>query len=598
MKQNQRDNIKKKNSNHKKFNITSALSELESLIGMLYKLQSQEKIFNLLRDNLPKIIPFDTAFIALLNNNNIEYILYSISSIADATGLHQKYFSVDEGYVGYVLKNGDNLITSIDNKHYFSHSIEGILKQFGIESVAIIPVGNPDQIKGALYFGSIHSNVYNQKILIVTKLLSQFLNNVFQYNSIISGFEKRWNQIDVLNKVTHKITSRLNLKELLNSATATIQKNLGYFDVTIFLLSEKKDEALLMAHSGAFSDEDLQGFRLPLGKGIVGWVAQHGVSIIANDVSKDPRYFSFPPYRTNSELAVPIKIENEVIGVLNVEDTKLNSFDENDVIVLQTLSDQLGIAIKNARLYDEILQANAHLTDLDRMKSDFMGIVSHDFRSPLSSMILAAKSLLRDETIKQNKKFKTYLQLILDQSNRLSRLAEDMLSITRLESGQLKLEYKIVNVGRLIQDAISLVKASPLHPIETHIEPNVQFIKGDQAKLRQVLQNLINNAIKYSPKGGKIKIEVNDLPPDDIIMSISDQGIGIPKEYITKLFEKFSRVDVGESRKISGTGLGLWICKEIINGHGGRIWVESEEGKGSTFRFTLKKTPAPDIKMP
>jgi two-component system sensor histidine kinase VicK len=141
----------------------------------------------------------------------------------------------------------------------------------------------------------------------------------------------------------------------------------------------------------------------------------------------------------------------------------------------------------------------------------------------------------------------------------------------------------------LIKDAAALVSFSRRHTLEYFVDSGVSYIKGDQTKLRQVVQNLLSNAVKYSPRGGKIGVRAESFSGDQLLISITDEGIGIPTAQIDKLFQKFSRIDAGEAREIKGSGLGLWISKEIVKAHGGKIWVESEVGKGSTFKFTVKK---------
>jgi len=379
----------------------------------------------------------------------------------------------------------------------------------------------------------------------------------------------------------------LDIEDLLQSTSSAIYNSFGYFDVSIFLFS--REELTLKAHAGTITDFLPEGYSQKAEEGLVGWVAKNGNYALVNDVSQDPRYLVHKYQNTRSELTIPIKIGDEVVGVLNIEDTKLYAFDDTDVIVLQTLADQIASALNNAQLYEKVRNANAKLTELDNLKSEFLGIVSHDFRSPLSSIILAGKSLLKSEEIEKSTRFKEYMQLIVDQANRLIQLAEDTLSITRIESGQIHLQLKIVNIERLIKEAMSLVKLSKRHSIGFSIDPNASFIMGDQAKLRQVIQNLLSNSVKYSPSGGQIFVDVRDVSDDEIQFSITDEGIGIKPEDIDKLFQKFSRVDSGEAQKIKGSGLGLWICKEIIEAHNGKIWIESEYGKGSTFKFTLKK---------
>ena len=320
-------------------------------------------------------------------------------------------------------------------------------------------------------------------------------------------------------------------------------------------------------------------------------MAEHGQPVLANDVTLDPRYMSYQYHNTNSELALPISIDNDVIGVLNVEDTKLHAFDETDVLVLETLCDQIGSAIRNAKLFDEIKKSNQRLMELDRLKTDFVGIVSHDFRTPLSTIMLAAKSLLRKEETLKLDRLREYLGIIVDQASKLSKLAEDTLSIAKIEAGQLNYQFKIVNVESVIQEAVSMVKISSRHNFHYAVDLNSSYVRGDQNKLRQVLQNLISNAVKYSPAGGKISVIVgqHDQQPDEVLFSVTDEGLGIPQEYMGRLFQKYTRVESGEATKIKGTGLGLWICREIIKAHGGRIWVESEVGKGSTFKFLVKR---------
>jgi K+-sensing histidine kinase KdpD len=407
----------------------------------------------------------------------------------------------------------------------------------------------------------------------------------------LTGTKKRLAQIRLISEVTTGMTADLDLQELLDKAATSIQKTFNYFDVTVFLLTQDGKVLDLSAHSGNFTDFLPHGYQQPVGKGIVGRVARTGEIVLTGNVARDAEYLAFSYHDTRSEIAIPIKIDGRVIGVLNVEDTALEAFDETDALVLSTLTDQLGIAIKNARLYEELRQANMKLIELDTMKSEFLGIVSHDFRSPLSSIMLAARSLLKNESIQAIPRAKEYMQLIVDQAVRLNQLAEDTLSITKIESGQLTYYFKIVNLERLIEDAASMVRFSKRHDFEYSVEQEALFVKGDQTKLRQVIQNLVSNAVKYSPQGGKVAVRAVNHSAEEVLVSVSDQGMGVPAEKLGKLFQKFSRVDSKESKEIKGAGLGLWICREVVNAHGGKIWMESEPGKGSTVKFIIRRTP-------
>ena len=363
---------------------------------------------------------------------------------------------------------------------------------------------------GCMAFGSVESDGHTEEDLAVARMFAHHCAMALKNSSIFEDAGKRISQIELINDVSHRLSSMLNLEELLRAAAEAIQKSFNYFDVTVFLLDPARTELVLEAHSRNYVDFLPHGYRQKVSEGIVGWVASNGEKILCNDVSQDPRYIAYAYHDSKSELALPIRVEGEVAGVLNVEDRKRHAFDETDGMVLETLCEQLGSAMKNARLYEEIQHANIKLVELDKMKSEFLGIVSHDFRSPLSSIILAGKALLKNEDVQKVKRFKEYLQIIVDQANRLNQLAEDTLSITKIESGKLSYHFKIVNLERLIQDAISMVRISSRHTISYEVDPNIVFIKADHAKLRQVVQNLISNAIKYSPRGGAISISARE----------------------------------------------------------------------------------------
>jgi signal transduction histidine kinase len=569
--------------------ILKRLSLLQEMSSKTDNTRKREDILSILRSEGKWLLQYEVCFTNLLNQSKSHYIVNTLSPIAEATELDRKHFIADEGIPGWVIKKQVPFIGNLESAPLFSQSVEGRIQDLGIQSVLVVPMKSGNEVIGSLYFGSVKKDCYTEEDAAIAQMLGLYLAMALKDASIFDNARKRIAQIELINTIAGQLTSTLQLDQLLNTAATTIQSSFNYFDVTVFLLSSDKTELELVAHAGNFVDFLPHGYRQKVGEGLIGWVARHGQLVLSNDVLQDPRYLSYEYHNTRSELTVPIKINGEIIGALNIEDAKLHAFDETDVVVLDTLSDQLGIAIKNAKLYDEIRQANMKLTELDKMKSEFLGIVSHDFRSPLSSIILAGKALLKNEAVQGHARIREYLQIIVEQANRLNQLAEDTLSITKIEAGQLSYFFKIVNIERLIQDAISMVRYSARHQISYTIDPGVAFLKGDQTKLRQVVQNLVSNAVKYSPRGGKVTITVDDLSQEQLSISISDEGIGISPEHIGKLFHKFSRVNAGEAKDIKGAGLGLWICKEIVEAHGGKIWVESEYGKGTTMKFTLNK---------
>ena len=561
---------------------------LSEIVLQIDAARSRSEILEVLESEVKFLIDHEVSFVALLNASRTHYLIHPVSGIAEATEMPRKHFLISQGMPGWVIDHRIPISNELSACPSFHEEIEGVLQDLGMKHFLIVPLHTSDDTIGALALSSARFTGFSDQELLIAQLLALHVAVAIKNVSLFDAARKRIAQIELVNEIAEKLTSTLDLDELLNSAAETIREAFNYFDVTIFMVNKEASELILVAHSGNYVDFLPHGYRQKMSEGIVGWVASHGKNLLVNDVSEEARYVAYEYHSTRSELAVPILVEGDVVGILNVEDTKLHAFDETDAIVLETLCDQLGSAVKNAKLYDQVRKANTTLTELDRMKSDFLGIVSHDFRSPLASIILAAKAMLKRSATLDPKRYAEYLTIIVDQANKLSQLAEDTLSIAKIESGQLTYFFKVVNVERLIKDAVALVNFSRRHTVEYRVDNNVAYIKGDQTKLRQVVQNLLSNAVKYSPKGGLISVTAEPFSGDQILFTVSDEGIGIPPEQIGKLFQKFSRVDTLEAREIKGSGLGLWICQEIVRAHGGRIWVESEPGKGSTFKFTLK----------
>jgi len=565
------------------------ISTLNEISLKIDETTSRDQILEVLRAELSWLIEGECVFICLLNRNKSHYSINTLSRVADSLDINHELFSIEAGMPGWTIQNKAGIFVDIESAPAFSPMLEEKFVEVGIKSLLIVPLRTSTDVIGSIGFGSAKLSAYSQPDMWLAQLLSFHIATALRHTEMFDNAQKRLAQIELVNRIAGRLTSTLDLDKMLEFAAEAIQNDFTYFDVTIFMTDSETKDLVLVAHSGNYVDFLPHGYRQKAGHGIVGWVGKYGERILANDVSIENRYLSFEYHNTSSELAIPIKVGMEVVGVLNVEDTKLHAFDETDVIVLSTLCDQLGSAIHNATLYNEVIDSNKKLLELDKLKSDFVGIVSHDFRTPLSSIMLAAKSLIKKEYVATNQHFKEYLGIIIDQATKLSQLAEDTLTITKMESGQLSYYFKLVNIETLVKEAVSMVKFSNRHQLQYNIELDASFVKGDQSKLRQVLLNLVSNAVKYSPRGGMIEISVINHGSEEILLSVKDNGIGIPENQLARLFKKFSRVDSAEVSNIKGSGLGLWISREIIKAHGGKIWVESEVGVGSSFMFTLKK---------
>jgi signal transduction histidine kinase len=285
--------------------------------------------------------------------------------------------------------------------------------------------------------------------------------------------------------------------------------------------------------------------------------------------------------RGSSILSVPLLAEAKVIGVLLLLD-KPGGFSEDDESFMMLFASQSAIQVLNSQLYE-------HTRSLDRLKSDFVAVVSHEIRTPLTS-VKGAIELLGDARYFQNSDQQDKLLTIAHaNAERLLVLINDILDFSKLESATLPMSMERQRLEPIVQQA-----ASNLRTLieERRIHLDVVFGEGlpelmiDANRVAQVLTNLLSNAIKFSPVGGRIGISAEPWE-ESVRVGVRDHGEGIAPADLPKLFRKFSQIDSSATRKAGGTGLGLVICKGIVEQHGGRIWVESLPGVGSTFFFTL-----------
>lgn len=309
-----------------------------------------------------------------------------------------------------------------------------------------------------------------------------------------------------------------------------------------------------------------------------------------------------------SIISVPLKVKDRVIGALTVDRLQSDVLNEEDLDVMVTVANQLAIALEHASAYQEVEELNAgleqkvrertmqlekaneQLQELNQLKSSFVSVVSHELRTPMTSIRTYVENMLDGVTGDVNEKQAQYLRRIQVNIDRLTRMIVDLLDLSRIESGRVELRQEPISIvdwmNELVEGLQSLATSRSVR-IESHIGGTVPTVHADRDKLTQILTNLIGNAIKFTPAGGHIAVEAHaDNDNDFLQIRVSDTGCGIPHEELPKVFEKFFRgtTTTAEDR---GAGLGLAIVRSLVELQGGRIWVESAVGKGSSFYFTL-----------
>jgi PAS domain S-box-containing protein len=408
--------------------------------------------------------------------------------------------------------------------------------------------------------------------------------------------QRRNTYLSASAEIGRLVTSTLDLNTIFSRTVNLVNEKFGFYHAAIFIVDETRWSATLREATGEAGAE-MKNINHTLRvneKSIVGKVAVNGVPVVVNDVLLDVlhKYNPLLP-ETRAEAAIPLRIGSRIIGALDVQSKVANSFTDDEVAILQTLADQVAVAIDNAKSFELSQQAVMEMREIDRLKSQFLANMSHELRTPLNSIIGFSRVIIKGIDGPVTELQQQDLTAIYNSGQHLLGLINDILDLAKIEAGKMELAFDEVNISDIVSSVLStmsgLVKDRPVE-MKRIIEPNLPTVRADAIRVRQVMINLLSNASKFTDEGDII-VEVTLQPSptgrNEIRVSVTDTGPGISKQDQEKLFQAFSQVDDSPTRKTGGTGLGLSICQQLITMHGGKIWVESEVGKGSTFYFTL-----------
>lgn len=428
----------------------------------------------------------------------------------------------------------------------------------------------------------------------MTEELSQLVSQLEKRVEIRTAqLAQRVEQLHLINLTGQSITSLLDLKHLLPQIAQLTRNKFNYYAVVV-LLADHETQIIFIGAADTAENVDLS--TLPpfrFGQGLVGYVAQTGQPLVVNDVRLEPRYHAVPELsRTLSELVLPLRSGDTVLGMLDLQSTEVDAFSQEDVQVLQTLADQIAVAIKNAELFNVAQLARAEAEEANRLKSDFLANMSHEIRTPLNAIINFAYLMMMGLEGEVNEPQRDMLNRINDAGQHLLGLINDILDLAKIESGRMDLYLEEVNVRPLIEGvkstALGLIKGKPVE-LNLDLHDPLPVIQADKTRLRQVLLNLLSNAAKFTEKG-HITIHAQQTDDNALLISVQDSGQGVAEEDIPKMFLEFVQVGPHQTK---GTGLGLPISQRFIKMHGGELWAESECGVGSTFFIKLPLSTTP-----
>ena len=678
-------------------------AELEERVKELTTLYGSnvERVLNRIVEAAVAVTGSDAGYLVLVDKQTNELYQRAALNLGEqfATGFRLR---IEDSIAGSVVRTGQPVMYNyLDDSQRFKVKTGYLAK-----SLVNVPLRVKDEVIGVLGV----DNQYSSKIFSRTDL--DLLTSLADYAAIAIENASLYDRTD------HALTRRLQELSIMQEAARDLNGVLDMDRVASLVLHHAlrmtaAEAGLIGLRAEGGLNWTSQGYITPAltgtawapkwDGGILGRATSSGEPLLVGDVLADhDGEYSLP--QTRSQLVVPILRGERVLGVIDVESSKINAFTEDDQRFLLGLADHAAVAAENARLFEMVLgeqwktklilqsiadgvytvdrslhiltfnpaaeritgwqeaevrgelcsrvfcdvgaDGPGHQTTLiqqalesghpissgpdepavlhrdgremflassaapllnregrvvgaaiafrdvsterefDRLKSDFVSLVSHELRSPLTN-INASVELMLNSSMNQDLS-EEMLHIVHAQSQQLIRLVEDILDVSQIEAGQIRVRQEPITLLPIVRQIIrTFQEQTEQHHLILKTPDSVPFVMADRNKLEMVLNNLVENAINYSPDGGRVLVEIMDPANGEIVISVIDEGIGIPQEHMDKIFDRFYRVDAGDDRKIYGHGLGLHLSKRLVELQGGRIWVQSKVGQGTCLSFTL-----------
>jgi len=388
---------------------------------------------------------------------------------------------------------------------------------------------------------------------------------------------------------------------LLQKLLACLVETFEAAEAGVLLLYDPSDERLAVQAAHGYDLAKLEQIRVAPGEARCGRAFQTGQpelystpeSIAAATANMTPANREIVTAATvslkepQSAVCIPLISSETKMGVLMLENLRdANSFVRADLPFLQTVTDLIALSVEGARLREDFQSAHA-LSEANRLKAELISTLAHEMRTPLTSIKGYSTALLMEEVTFKPETQREFLKFIDEECDVLQTLIHDLLESSIIEAGLLRLEPQPVKLPPLVKSVTDdMARRTDKHRFLIDFPEHFPILDADPDRIVQVLRNLLDNAIKYSPEGGLIVVR-GEVRKDEVVVSVADQGVGLTPEHLNRLFEKFFRAKSSLGRHVVGSGLGLPISRTIVESHGGRIWAESQMGEGTTFYFTL-----------
>jgi signal transduction histidine kinase len=569
--------------------LEAQFKEAEALAGIERALSESERVgvdevLQLIVDSAKDLIPKAKNVILHLLDNEQQLLVPRAVAGYREKNKGRLNMRLGEGAAGMVMETGK--VITISDVHADPRFLNQTIP-VKFRSLVVAPIRSKEQSIGTISIQSDSPNAFNEgEIALLEQLGTQVAIGIDNAN-LLEATRQNLLEIDILYRISQSLSGSLDPEQLMKEVADLLRQNFGYYHVMVFVVDQESGDLVARQGSGKIATRLIeQGYRLPVGEGIVGHVANTGEPFVTNDVENVVFYAYHPLLEAiKSELSVPIIIDGQVIGVLDVQQTSTASLTEQQLNLLIAVADQLAVALQKANLYNNLQTSLAlektmrtQLIQNERLAvaGQLLASVSHEMNNPLQAIQNALFLLKQEEDF--STQGKQDLEIILSEVERMGTLLNRLRATYRPIHSE---DIEEIQINNIVEDTYALTSTHMRHNdiiFEFHPDPQLPTIRGVADQIRQVMLNLFINAIESMQTNGHLTVITQQSPDEDqVLLSIVDTGTGIDPEILPKIFEPFF------TSKKTGTGLGLSITSDIVQQHGGEIQVENNEQGGATF---------------